>query len=203
MSDVNQRELQRRLSEFSFLLAVSEAKFAENTRAGAKNALIASAVFIRAVFPNGNDLARPLSVLLHALEDLDSGHVGALVKPAELNGGRTLAFEVELQRADAAALMELYRKAGMPNSQAADQTARSLNRLGFRDDKSRITAKRVKYWRNQLKAHRNSTGAKRYAAVLRVVADHYPTEPSEAPKILINLLPDLHAMSIPNDSPSQ
>jgi hypothetical protein len=156
--------------------------------------------FVGNVFFLDQDLRQPINALLYALHDLDHGQVGPLLRPSKVGHRAKKPYETGLFRADAAALMDLYRQAGMARKQAAMHAAVKLNELGYRDDKGRrITAKKVERWRDELKSPQDlgDAGVGRYKLSLDLLKGNRPGDLEKAAKSLLDFVPDMIAPSIP------
>lgn len=174
----------------------------DSDRIGIRTALSGCINFIKQVLPDGVDLVPPLSDLLYALHDLDKGHASSFLKPIPKRGGRHIAISLELFRAMAAALMELYQQAGKSRSEAAAEVAQKLDSLGYHDGKKAISAERVEDWRDKVSEGGNSLGAKRFKSVLTSVRKAHPDDPVAAIGLVFDALPPAVRSLIPTQPAS-
>jgi hypothetical protein len=85
--------------------------------------------------------------------------------PADWVGTQRASYEKRLRviRRDVARGDRLYVGTSLGRKAAAEKAAKDLNELGFCDERADpITAARLEDWRDSIKRHGNSTGAKRF-----------------------------------------
>jgi hypothetical protein len=193
-------ELQTLEKCLRFAVDAFRATAGSERRVPVRIALNALSNFVGNVFSLDQDLRLPLNELLYGLHDLDHGQIVAVLQPAKVSHRPKSALRTDVMRAGAAALMDLYRQAGMARKQAAMHAAIKLNELGYRDEKDqRIDAKNVERWRDELKSPQDKSdeAAGRYQFILEWLKFSHPAKPGEAAEFLLGALPDLSAPSIP------
>jgi hypothetical protein len=185
-----------------FAVGGFRASIGSERRPPVRIALNALSNFVGNVFSLDQDLRQPLNELLYGLHDLDHGQIVPLLAQAKVNHRPKGALSINLFRAVAAALMDLYLQAGMSRKGAAGHAAIKLNELGYRDENDqRIDAKNVARWRDELKSplDKGAAAVPRYHFILEWLRFSHPNEPDKAAEFLLGALPDMIAPSIPKN----
>lgn len=120
--------------------------FSENERLGAGKALSAVNDYLDGIGVPP-DLSMPLLALLAALQDLEHGKQPEILTKTDISHGPPMAIAVQLERAHAAAAMDLLIKAGDRKEVAARAVASALRKNGIRN----VTWKQVARWRDEVK----------------------------------------------------
>ncbi len=94
------------------------------------------------------DLSAPLFALLAALQDLENGKQPEMLKKVKVSHGPPTAITLQLEKAQAAAAMQLLKDAGDAKPAAARAVTRALEKNGVRG----VTWEQVARWRDELKA---------------------------------------------------
>jgi hypothetical protein len=97
-------------------------------------------------------LKEPFFVLASALNDLKTGAVNPLIRPAEVHNRRVLPSSVRIGRANAAAALELLIMAGASRIDAAKHVASKLKGSVLFEGGRRSDWKAVVSWRDEIRA---------------------------------------------------
>jgi hypothetical protein len=97
-------------------------------------------------------LKEPFLVLASALNDLKTGAVNPLIRPAEVHNRRVLPSSVRIGRANAAVALELLIMAGMSRNEAAKHVASKLKGSVLFEGVKRADWEAVVSWRNDIRA---------------------------------------------------
>jgi hypothetical protein len=145
------------------------------------------------------DIVTPLRELLWGLKNLDDGTVVGLLEANELRNRAPDSTAVKVFRASAAVLMQLKHEQGNNLAAAATSVAYQLNRQGYRDRGQRITAKRIKAWRETVMgmADQEEVGVGRYRFALKLLRGRFPSDPKAAFDCYLDMMPDIDRPEIP------
>lgn len=119
--------------------------FAMDERAGAGKSLAAMNDYLDHIGVPA-DLSVPSFALLAALQDLENGKQPEMLKKAKVRHRPPIAIALQLERAQAAAAMQLLMDAGDTKEVAARAVTRALEKNGVLG----LTWKEVARWRDEL-----------------------------------------------------
>lgn len=172
---------------------------ADHGRSAIYKMLLVVIEHVSQIVPQRTDLVNPLLDLLYGLKSLDVGSVVPMLTPVKLNNRSPNPIPRELFRADAAALMEFKQRQGAGNDIAAGHVARDLNRLGCRDDGSKVYKKGVVVWRNKVMSPADAACpyASRYDFILAELTGKFPKDPEKAYRYLLDIVRDRYAPPAP------
>jgi len=120
--------------------------FAEDERAGAGKSLAAVNDYLDDIGVPAN-LSVPLFALLAALQDLEHGKQPTMLTKVKVAHGPPTAIAVQIERAQAAAALQLLMDAGDVKPIAARAAARALEKNDLRG----VTSQQVARWRDELR----------------------------------------------------
>jgi hypothetical protein len=157
---------------------------ASNAHRGAAAKVLAACIELIASRPEWREmkLQVPLVELLAALNDLENGHVAAILKPNR-KAGRPPSYFEGATRGHAAGIMGgLMKHGAMNKTRAAAWVAEKLTAAGW----PRITAVTVADWRKEALENPRGTAGKQYTKAMQ--RTNWTQPEAAADRLLTNLL---------------
>jgi hypothetical protein len=174
----------------------------DHGRASVRAALVGVIRLIAALFPDKPALPISLNHLLYALHDLDRGKVAPLLKPCTASKNPGLSLADELFRAIPAAAMTCLILQGVKRSEAANEVAKHLGRMGYRSPSGgRFDASQIEKWREKMMTElaAENRAVAQYKLALETVKS---MEGRAAFNFLLGSMPSLYPVNFPKIPPS-
>jgi hypothetical protein len=130
--------------------SMCNAKDLQDKRKITANILIKVIELVLGLWPDHPEWAIPLNQLLYGLKDLDRGKANSLFDPVKLTNRPPNEIADVIFRPIPAAAMTCLMEDGAKRTEAADQIARKLNKMGYKDRSGgAIKGSQVAQWREE------------------------------------------------------